>query len=107
MADITVPDFTVHEPNSWCGNIHCHSCGIDELAHGAYQVCGECGHVYPTARSLRRAYRRVVWEMIRNPLSGTRWFTNDWATGRFRQTFAMLTVRASKIYFCQLCIHDF
>jgi hypothetical protein len=97
-----------HEPSDACLGEHCYSCGVDEASGHAYRVCFECGHVYPTARALRKAYRRVRWEILRNPgIGGRAWFSNEWQTGTLRQVWTTLTVRASKIYFCQLCIHDF
>lgn len=54
-----------------------------------YLVCFECGHPW-TKRSLRRAYRKIMWEM-----DGVR----GWARGLFR--------RARDVYSCPECIHDF
>lgn len=110
-----------HDGDDTCLPWHCWSHDVDETGPG-YQVCGECGHVYPTARSLRAAYRRVVTQMARQELRAypvtahrpadpddpfgaayqtqTRWQTIIWWA-------RSMTVRASKIYFCQECIHDF
>lgn len=52
-----------------------------------YQVCYECAAEYPTARALRRAYRKGGAAL----------------PGRFRRLF----VRASRVYFCPECLHDF
>lgn len=82
-----------HEVTAACQEDHCHSCQVDEPGTG-YILCGECGHLYRTARDLRRAYRRIVWEFWRED--------HHWRT-----LWKILTVRASRIYFCQECIHDF
>lgn len=83
-----------HEPTDACADVHCYSCHLDESGAG-YIVCLECGHIYRTARDLRRAYRR---EVLRRPGFGApRWW----------RIWRALTVRASRITFCQECIHDF
>lgn len=83
-----------HEPSFLCVDYHCYSHGVDEPGEG-YIGCYECGHLYRTARDLRRAYRRQV---MRGPMFGM---------SKWRCRWRALTVRASKIYFCQECIHDF
>lgn len=58
----------------------CWSCNKHEKQTDAtFLVCYECNHVYQTAKDLEDAYME--------------------ATGRH--------VPAHKIFFCQLCIHDF
>lgn len=85
-----------HEATDACAPDHCHWHSVDEPGTG-YILCGECGHLYRTASELRRAYRR---EVMRGPryFSGPPWWCRAWRA---------LTIRASKIYFCQECIHDF
>lgn len=64
-----------------------------------YRICGECGHVYPTGGSLKRAYRRELWSGWRTayqPRPALWWVL-----------WRLLTIRASAIFFCQACIHDF
>jgi hypothetical protein len=97
MPDITVPDFTPHEPNSWCGHLHCFIHNIDELSYPSYMTCGECHHVYLTARALRRAERRFWW-------GGRRFVRRSRWLGL---VFRVATVRASRIYDCAHCGHDF
>ena len=82
-----------HEPSDVCISVHCHWHNVDEPGTG-YIGCGECGHLYRTACELRRAYRR---EVLR-PSFGVplRW-----------RLWRVLTIRASRISFCQECIHDF
>lgn len=83
-----------HEPTDACIDVHCHWHNVDELGTG-YITCGECGHLYRTARDLRRAYRR---EVLSRPGFGIslRW-----------RLWRAMTIRARRIYFCQECIHDF
>jgi len=94
-----------HEVTNACHHVHCHSCGVDELVDGSeYVVCGECFHCYRTRRDLRRAYRReasrgrgsMPW--LRGNGFGTRF-------GALRRR--VLVPRASRIYGCQECGHDF
>lgn len=58
-----------------------------------YQTCFECGQIYLTARDLRRAYRAALKRMG--------------YPGWVRMVARLATVRASRIYFCQECLHDF
>lgn len=64
----------------------------------SFLVCGECGHVYPTARSLRHAFRRQEWMGWRHFNLGLPWWRVLWR---------MVSVRASEIPICMECIHDF
>lgn len=83
----------------------CFWCGEEHQGRG-YRWCGECWHLYPTARSLRRAMRRPylhrLWGLQRPFLKG-----NDLENGWFYDLWAALTIRVSRIYFCPLCSHDF
>lgn len=82
-----------HEPTDACLPDHCHWHNVDEPGDG-YILCPECGHLYRTARELRRAYRRQVLRPgFSVPLLWRLW--------------RALTIRASRITFCQECIHDF
>lgn len=96
-----------HDETVACQDKHCCSCGVDEAAENPYVICGECGHVYKTAGSLRRAYRREVWGNLAGASFKVPWFGNDFANGRFESLWMIVSVRASKVYFCQECIHDF
>lgn len=81
--------------------MHCHWHNVDEPGPG-YIGCGECGHLYRTAGQLRRAYRRVIWQMWRydaQPGARLPWL--------WRTLWRAATVRARRISFCQECIHDF
>lgn len=93
----------MHEPDDLCHG-HCHIHHVDEPGEG-YIGCFECGHLYRTARELRRAYRRVVLDMARTEP----WFRSKpgWEQGKFRTWWQAWTVRAKHINFCQHCIHDF
>lgn len=83
-----------HEPSDQCWGLHCYSCHVDEPAEPSFLICGECGHVYRTARELRRAYRR---QLVLTKMFGVPW----------RSIIARaLTARARRILFCQHCTHD-
>jgi hypothetical protein len=84
---------TEHEPSDACvGHCYCHN--VDEPGTG-YIRCLECGHLYRTARDLRRAYRRASLAM---PAYGVPW----------RRIIARaILIRARNINFCLECIHDF
>jgi predicted RNA-binding Zn-ribbon protein involved in translation (DUF1610 family) len=92
----------MHDPSDLCQGDHCYSCGVDESAAGAHVVCGECGHVYRTARSIRRAYRRTRLEGDRP----TQLRSDEWHVGWVALIWHLLTVRASDLYYCQECGHD-
>lgn len=89
-----------HEPTDACADMHCHWHNVDEDDTGAYVVCLECGHVYPTKRALRSAYRRQV-----APWRG-RVFTSDVPSWRLWWRW-LFPPRAGRIWFCQVCSHDF
>jgi hypothetical protein len=65
-----------------------------------WQYCLECGQVYPTARSLRKAYRQQFW-------SATGLSTYHPRMPLVRRLWRVVTIRAKRIYFCQECTHDF
>lgn len=94
----TVPNFAVHDPTSECGHLHCAIHNVDELSYPSYFTCGECGHVYPTARALRRAERRWQWH--------ARKFDDGWRFGWIDLALRLATVRVSRIASCALCSHD-
>jgi hypothetical protein len=83
-----------HQPTTECLPVHCHWHNVDEPGTG-YISCPECGHLYRTPGELRRAYRR---HMLTRP---------NWGVPLWPRLWAALTVRASRITFCQECIHDF
>lgn len=90
---------TSHTPTGEGIQVSCYVHGVVEPAEGAWLVCFECGHVYPTAGALRREYRREYWRVA-----------CDDRFGRIplpRRVWRVLTVRASTVYFCQHCVHDF
>lgn len=103
-----------HEPTFDCNDVHCYSCNEDEDGP-AYIACGECGHLYRTAGELRRAYRREFYRIARKPLPRPVHRLDDELfagidaepIALWRVWWAMLTIRAKHIYFCQHCIHDF
>lgn len=116
-----------HGPTLTCAGEHCAWHNVDEPnpPGGGYISCPECWHLYPTARALRKAYRRQAFKIFWDDLwgGGPRlpgrddpiW--NDSPDGvrpprfpRTRLVWAILRlpfVRASKITFCQYCVHDF
>lgn len=65
-----------------------------------YQICYECGRVYPTARDLRKAYRRSYWKATASSVYLPR-------TRLIVRILAVLTPQASRVTFCQECTHDF
>lgn len=87
-----------HEFSTDCWEVHCVMHGLDEVGSG-YRRCGECGHLYDSARELRRLYRRGYWEALHS----------GWVAKPFnvKRLWHLVTIRASRIAFCQLCMHDF
>jgi len=65
-----------------------------------WQYCYECEHEYPTARSLRRAYRRQFWRATGSTVYLPRM---PWPQRLWR----VVAIRAKRIYFRQECVHDF
>lgn len=94
-----------HLETDKCEGWHCHSHGVDEDHAGAYLCCGECFHVYRTARELRRAHRREVRDVFRAD-----YVSSDPLRERLILLWYCLLALlkpASKIHFCQECAHDF
>lgn len=79
--------------------MHCWIHDVDEAGTG-WKVCGECGHVYPNARALRREYRREFWKA-----SGDSWL--GYRMPLRARIWRVLTVRASRVDCCQHCLHSF
>jgi hypothetical protein len=102
-----------HEVTADCAHLHCYSHDVDELRIGQpYIVCGECFHVYATAGALRRAYRRVMFEIAHGEITNRySAFAGEALRARLsvaaRVLWQAATVRASKVSFCQHCTHDF
>lgn len=96
-----------HEETDDCFNWHCVIHGVDEgrFGEGGYLRCGECGHLYASAGALKRAYRRVLWSMIKD--GGWRWVRTPFNPGLWDLVRGFLFRRVKDIYFCQFCIHDF
>jgi len=96
-----------HEPTRSCADMHCYSCMVDEPGTG-YIVCGECGHVFRTARELRRLHRRGLWKAHRSIDGVIAGVPVDMpAVPLWRVAWRLAMVRAKNIYFCPHCIHDF
>jgi hypothetical protein len=95
-----------HEVTDACFTFHCHWCNVDEPGEG-YIVCPECFHLYRTAGELRREYRRQRWKLHRRWLARERRGTAFAPEPTWKVVWAIITVRAKKITFCQHCIHDF
>ncbi|NEA21579.1 hypothetical protein [Actinomadura bangladeshensis] len=94
------PTAASHDVTEECSETHCYVHAVDEPNAGAYLVCFECNHAYPTARALRRDYRRGSWEASA---------ANEHcrADRLWRRLWRVVTVRASRVRFCPHCIHDF
>lgn len=88
MADLAPDLINPHDPGPECGDLHCCYHHVDEPADGAYRVCGECFHVYPTAETLREAWA-VTAEGYGLP-PGT----------------DVIAPPAEQIYGCPYCVHD-
>lgn len=89
MTDIA-PDFVnPHEPGPECGDTHCYSHHVDESDVGAWRVCGECFHVYPTAEALREAWADVTADGYGLP-PGT----------------DVIAPPVEQIHACPYCLHD-
>jgi hypothetical protein len=73
----------------------CWSCSRDEPIPegGAYQICGECNHVYGTEQDLVDAHNQIITEMNQRMRPG-------------QSKFGLWTT-AEDIYFCHHCLHDF
>lgn len=99
-----------HEPTDACWRDHCYIHDVDEPGDGAYLACGECFHVYPTKRDLRRAYRRGH-PSLRDDWRRASWLRDDDFTPSrltmIRWWLRLRLLRASRIYFCPECSHDF
>lgn len=62
---------------------------------GAYQICGECQHVYASAAALVAAYNDAARRF------------NDGDIDDDGPVALRSLAEADDIYFCQFCIHDF
>lgn len=82
------------------GQMPCYVHNVVEPVDGAYLVCFECGHVYPTAGALRRDYRREYWRV--SGIAGAYPPIPLW-----RRLRSAVTVRVSRVTFCPHCVHDF
>lgn len=91
---------TKHYPRDVCGDFHCAIHHVDEVGAG-YRRCFECGHLYRSKRELVRMYRREYLACV-GSVPSTRWAR--WAP---RTWWHILTIKADKIRFCQVCVHDF
>lgn len=69
----------------WCHHV------AEPIVSNTYIICFECGHVW-TKRALRKAWRKGYREMCGGWRAALQ--ANYWR-------------RAEKIFFCQVCIHDF
>jgi hypothetical protein len=95
-----------HEANDDCWRWHCWTHNVDEMRIGKpYLVCGECGHVFQTARALRKARRATMRSIYLGELRHARTWRSLWLG--LRGTLSLYTRRADKIYHCPLCAHDF
>jgi hypothetical protein len=76
-------------------------------AGGAYIVCFECKHVYPTDQDLVAAYQREYTrlDIDNDPWPGSPWW--DRLLTRWLERRRVRRITADQIAFCQECIHDF
>jgi len=81
-----------HDQSECSSRWHCEIHGLAEQVDRRFRWCFECGHWYETPADLRRAYRREYPE----PQTWREFAVAVWRC---------LTVRASKIPFCPLCMH--
>lgn len=87
------PTTEPHQPDSDCRHgewDHCYAHSVDENAADAYQICGECFHVFRTADELVAATAQRIAEVsvgVENPMSGP--------------------TDPEKIFACPHCAHDF
>lgn len=102
MTGTVVSTTEPHQARDDCAGIHCEIHQVDEPGPG-YYGCGECYHLYPTVRSLRRAYRR----RLRQDPPRLHLFGNEYHYGLLAWLRLYLFVRTSRITFCQECSHDF
>lgn len=98
-----------HDPSEDCRH-HCFVCQVDEPGSG-YIRCFECNHLYTSRRKLRQAFRS---ELIRGAQFSRQigikepfWRSNGFTHSTVRYWWMLLTVRASRLGFCQHCGHDF
>lgn len=94
-----LPNRQPHDPTNACTRWHCYSCNIDEPSEG-YRVCGECLHTWPTAGTLRRAHRRILWGLSRSP------YTFQTRPSIVATLWRCARVRTGDIWSCPLCAHD-
>jgi len=101
MINQVVSTTVQHAASDTCAGIHCEIHQVDEPGSG-YYGCGECYHLYPTAGSLRRAYRRRLRQDPPRRLRG-----GESSYGLWGWLKLYLFVRTDRITFCQECSHDF
>lgn len=94
-----------HEIEPQCEEFHCFGHDRDEPGR-AWLVCGECFHRYGSARELRKLYRREAWRAHRRWHKDMIMSKAEDGPSTLRVLWRLATIRASKIYFCQVCIHD-
>jgi hypothetical protein len=87
---------------SYC---YCHNTNEVCAEKHVYIVCFECGHIW-TKRTLLKAYHRQskLSDTVIDP-TGLFGPVSRWSQVRY--WFHRWTMRPSRIYFCQECIHDF
>lgn len=99
----------VHDPTPECAISHCYWCDVDEpLNESVYMWCFECGHVYQTARVLRRLFRRnVILESFQTFRQMPWLLPTQFSPSRVQVLWHAVKLRAKNIRFCPLCSHDF
>lgn len=88
-----------HAATDDCCRWHCYVHGVEEYDPKPYLICGECYHVFPTARALRRVYLHGWVEVDR------RFVRSRWRRAFYRLRHSL--TRTKSIGFCPCCSHSF
>lgn len=96
---MTLLTLTPHEVSADCELVHCFTHQIDEIEppDGGYIVCGECFHVFNTARDLIEEFIRMTQDLKDQSVLDF--------TGTARYDIPVPPVEM--IFFCPFCAHDF
>lgn len=80
----------------------------EPIVGDVYRVCLECGHVYNTAKELKKAYRKnnsCSWKELRCMKRELNMTLMDCVKDKL--SIKKFIIPADEIFFCQYCIHDF
>jgi hypothetical protein len=94
-----------HEATDDCWRWHCYSHQVDEVRIGTpYILCQECGHVFQSARALRKARRATMRGIYYTGLRDARTWRELWL--ETRGVVSLYARRAKHIHVCPHCAHD-